>query len=212
MTAFDAVLFDYGGVFTTSPFAAVGDQGAALGVDPKLLIDTIFGPYDRDTDHPWHRLERGEISLEVAVGEIVSLGEEHGIDSNPFKFFAAMGIGGIQQAVVDCVRRLRSEGIQTALVTNNAAEFRDGWRKSIPVDELFDVIVDSSEEGVRKPDARIFERTLERLGVEASRAIFLDDYDGNVKAAEALGIRGVLVGADPTQAVGEVDELIPRRS
>ena len=123
-----------------------------------------------------------------------------------------MGIGGIQQAVVDCVRRLRSEGIQTALVTNNAAEFRDGWRKSIPVDELFDVIVDSSEEGVRKPDARIFERTLERLGVEASRAIFLDDYDGNVKAAEALGIRGVLVGADPTQAVGEVDELIPRRS
>ena len=212
MTAFDAVLFDYGGVFTTSPFAAVGDRGADLGVDPKLLIDTIFGPYDRDTDHPWHRLERGEISLEVAVGEIVTLGEEHGIDSNPLKFFAAMGAGGINESMVDCVRRLKAEGTKTALVTNNAAEFREGWRKSIPVEELFDVIVDSSEEGVRKPDVRIFERTLERLEVEARRAIFLDDYEGNVNAAEALGICGILVGPDPSVAVTEVDQLIPRRS
>ena len=191
MTAFDAVLFDYGGVFTISPFSAVGDRGADLGVDPKLLVDTIFGPYDSDTDHPWHRLERGEVSLEAAVEEIVALGNQHGIDANPFKFFAAMGIGGINQSVVDCALRLRADGCRTALVTNNAAEFRDGWRKSIPVDELFDVIVDSSEEGVRKPDPRIFERTLERLGVEASRAVFLDDYAGNIVAAEALGIRGV---------------------
>lgn len=212
MTAFDAVLFDYGGVFTISPFAAVGDRGADLGVDPKLLVDTIFGPYDSDTDHPWHRLERGEVSLEAAVREIIALGNQHGIDANPFKFFAAMGIGGINQSVVDCARRLRAEGCRTALVTNNAAEFRDGWRKSIPVDDLFDVIVDSSEEGVRKPDPRIFERTLERLGVEASRAVFLDDYAGNIVAAEALGIRGVLVGADPDLAVAEVDRLIPRRA
>lgn len=212
MTAFDAVLFDYGGVFTISPFAAVGDRGADLGVDPKLLVDTIFGPYDSDTDHPWHRLERGEVSLEAAVREIIALGNQHGIDANPFKFFAAMGIGGINQSVVDCARRLRAEGCRTALVTNNAAEFRDGWRKSIPVDDLFDVIVDSSEEGVRKPDPRIFERTLERLGVEASRAVFLDDYAGNIVAAEALGIRGVLVGADPDLAVAEVDRLIPRRT
>ena len=212
MTAFDAVLFDYGGVFTISPFAAVGDRGADLGVDPKLLVDTIFGPYDSDTDHPWHRLERGEVSLEAAVREIIALGNQHGIDANPFKFFAAMGIGGINQSVVDCARRLRADGCRTALVTNNAAEFRDGWRKSIPVDELFDVIVDSSEEGVRKPDPRIFERTLERLGVEASRAVFLDDYAGNIAAAEALGIRGVLVGPDPDLAVAEVDRLIPRRA
>ena len=61
----------------------------------------------------------------------------------------------------------------------NAAEFREAWRGSIPIDELFDVVVDSSEEGVRKPDPRIFERTLERLGVEAPRSIFLDDYPGN---------------------------------
>jgi epoxide hydrolase-like predicted phosphatase len=95
-------------------------------------------------------------------------------------------------------------------VTNNAAEFREGWRKSIPVDELFDVVVDSSEEGVRKPDPRIFELTLERLGVEAARSIFLDDFAGNVTAAEALGIKGILVGSDQVEAVAELESLLGR--
>lgn len=212
MSRYEAVLFDYGGVFTTSPFAAVEGRGAELGADPKLLLDAIFGPYDVDTDHPWHRLERGEIALGVAVEEIVELGRGHGVDANPFQFFAAMGAGGINETVVACARELRGDGLKTALVTNNAAEFREGWRNSIPVDELFDVVVDSSEEGVRKPDPRIFERTLERLGVEAARSVFLDDYHGNVCAAESLGIKGVLVGSDQAVAVAELHALLGRSS
>jgi putative hydrolase of the HAD superfamily len=210
MTAFDAVLFDFGGVFTTSPFSAVGTRGAELGADPQLLIDTIFGPYDSDTDHPWHRLERGEIALSVAIEEIIVLGNQHGIDAHPFQFLAAMGRGGICNEMVECARSIRNDGIGTALVTNNAAEFREAWRGSIPIDELFDVVVDSSEEGVRKPDPRIFERTLERLGVEAPRSIFLDDYPGNVAAAEALGIRGLLVGEEQVLAVAELERLLGR--
>jgi epoxide hydrolase-like predicted phosphatase len=211
MSAYDAVLFDYGGVFTTSPFAAVEGRGAELGADPKLLLDTIFGPYAEDTDHPWHRLERGEIALAVAVAEIKAIGADRGLDADPFQFLSAMGVGGIQRAVVECARALRTEGLKTALVTNNAAEFREGWRRTIPVDELFDVVVDSSEEGVRKPDPRIFERTLERLGVEAERSVFLDDYAGNVSAAEALGIRGLLVGSDQARAIEELLVLLGRR-
>jgi epoxide hydrolase-like predicted phosphatase len=211
MSAYDAVLFDYGGVFTTSPFAAVENKGAELGADPKVLLDTIFGPYDEDTDHPWHRLERGEIPLGTAVEEIVAIGNGHGVDANPFKFFAAMGIGGINASVVECVRSLRSRDVKTALVTNNAAEFREGWRNSIPVEELFHVVIDSSEVGVRKPDHRIFELTLERLEVEAHRSVFLDDYAGNVSAAEALGIKGVLVGEDQSQAVAELEALLRGR-
>jgi epoxide hydrolase-like predicted phosphatase len=211
MSAYDAVLFDYGGVFTTSPFAAVENRGAELGADPKVLLDTIFGPYDEDTDHPWHRLERGEIPLGTAVEEIVAIGNGHGVDANPFKFFAAMGIGGINASVVECVRSLRSRDVKTALVTNNAAEFREGWRNSIPVEELFHVVIDSSEVGVRKPDHRIFELTLERLEVEAHRSVFLDDYAGNVSAAEALGIKGVLVGEDQSQAVAELEALLRGR-
>ncbi|MEE2665370.1 MAG: HAD family phosphatase [Myxococcota bacterium] len=210
MSAYDAVLFDYGGVFTSSPFAAVESRGAELGADPRVLLDTIFGPYHADTDHPWHCLERGEIALSVAVEAIIELGVERGVDADPFKFFSAMAVGGINQTVVECTRGLRNDGIKTALVTNNAAEFRKSWRDSIPVDELFDVVVDSSEEGVRKPDPRIFELTLARLGVEAVRSVFLDDFAGNVTAAESLGITGILVGSDQAQAVAELETLLGR--
>ncbi len=55
-TSFEAVLWDYGGVFTASPFSAVDLLADQMGVEPKVLLDAIFGPYDRDTDHPWHRL------------------------------------------------------------------------------------------------------------------------------------------------------------
>jgi len=208
---YDAVLFDYGGVFTASPFHAVGSYGRTLGVDPDVFIETVFGPYERDTDHPWHRLERGELALGPAMEAIVALGKQRGFDADPMQFFRAMGGGGIHAPVVECARVLRSDGIRTALVTNNAAEFREHWRKSIPLSELFDVVVDSSEEGVRKPDPRIFERTLERLGVAAARSAFLDDHPGNIAAAAGLGIRGVLVGPEPAHAVAELEALLGRR-
>ncbi len=58
-----AVLFDFGGVFTDSPFAALEELSDELGIGPRELLEIVFGPYDDDTDHPWHRLERGEVSL-----------------------------------------------------------------------------------------------------------------------------------------------------
>jgi epoxide hydrolase-like predicted phosphatase len=212
MATIEAVLFDYGGVFTVSPFAAVGDLGRELGTDPELLVRTIFGPYEADTDHPWHRLERGETSLRDASKEIIALGKELGIEANPVEFFARMASGsGIHQIVVDCVRRLRGEGYRTALVTNNAVEFRDHWRATLPLDELFHEVIDSSEEGVRKPDPRIYEVALERLGgIAPERAVFLDDYPGNVEAAERVGMHGVLVGPDPSEAIAVLDGLLGR--
>ena len=213
MSAIDAVLFDYGGVFTVSPFAAVSDLGREMGVDPQTLVATIFGPYDADTDHPWHQLERGEISLAKACEAIIALGKERGLDADPLKFLSSMANSGpgVHENVVACARGLRVEGYRTALVTNNAVEFREHWRKSLPLEELFHEVVDSCEEGVRKPDPRIFERTLERLGgVEPARTVFLDDYPGNVEAAERLGIRGVLVGADPAPALAELAGLLGR--
>ncbi|MDJ0789766.1 MAG: HAD family phosphatase, partial [Myxococcota bacterium] len=63
MPELDAVLFDFGGVFTPSPFTAVADYGASLGIEPARFVEAVFGPYSEDTDHPWHRVERGEIPL-----------------------------------------------------------------------------------------------------------------------------------------------------
>jgi putative hydrolase of the HAD superfamily len=111
-------------------------------------------------------------------------------------------------AMVERTRQLRRDGIRTALVTNNVRELGDGWRSLIPVDELFEVVIDSSHAGVRKPDPRIFQLALDALDVTAAQALFLDDFPGNVAAADALGIRGIVVGPDRLAAIAELDALL----
>jgi len=208
----EAVLWDYGGVFSGSPFEAMAGVAREMGVDPQRYLEIVFGPYDHDTDHPWHRLERGEIPLAVARAEIQDLGRREGIDSDPFHLFGAMsrGGGGPRSEVVEFARELKGAGLRSALVTNNAVEFRAFWRRSIPLDELFHCVIDSSEVGLRKPDPRIFELALGRLGVPAARAVFLDDYAGNVEAARRVGMRGVLVTDDYAAALAELGRLLGR--
>src|SRR5574338_1627966 len=176
----EAALFDFGGVFTASPFVAAESLGAELGAAPGRLLELVFGPYAEDTDHPWHRLERGEISFPEAREQIVALGRAEGIDADPIRVFQRLGKGaGVRPGFVDRTRRLRDAGVRTALVTNNAREFRDAWRALIPTDDIFELVVDSSEVGVRKPDPAIFRIALGRLGVEAARSLFVDDFAAN---------------------------------
>jgi epoxide hydrolase-like predicted phosphatase len=209
-TDIEAVLFDFGGVFTPSPFDAAEELGASLGAAPGRLLEIVFGPYHEDTNHPWHRLERGEIPLLEARDAIIALGAAEGIDTDPFRLFARMGAGGSARApMVERAQRIVAHGYRTALVTNNAHEFREGWRRLVPADELFQVIVDSSEVGMRKPDPRIFELALARLGgIRPERALFLDDAASNVAAAEKLGIQSVLVRADLRDALAALDALL----
>jgi epoxide hydrolase-like predicted phosphatase len=205
----EAALFDFGGVFTASPFAAAESVGAELGAAPGHLLSLVFGP-DEDTDHPWHRLERGEIAFGEARDAIIALGREAGFDTDPIRVFQRLGLdAGIRPAFVERARRLRGAGVRTALVTNNAREFRDRWRPLLPLDELFELVIDSSEVGVRKPDPAIFRLTLDGLSVsDPARAVFLDDFEANVVAARALGLHGLLVGPDPGTALAELDALI----
>ncbi len=209
--AIDAVLWDYGGVFSASPFEAMERLAESVGVAPDRYVGLIFGPYDRDDDHPWHRLERGEISLGDARDQILELGRAEGVEADLLHFIAAMakeGIG-VRDEVVALAREVKSSGTGTALVTNNIAEFREHWRKSIPIDELFHHVVDSSEVGLRKPDPRIFELALEKVGAaDPGRTVFLDDYAGNVEAARRVGIQGILVTSDFGEALDELRALL----
>jgi len=206
----DAVLFDFGGVFTASPFSTIEAAGAELGVPVDQFAQVMFGPYSEDTDHPWHRLERGEITLDDAAEKIRVLGKDQGIDFDPLKVLFSIGGGnGEQNPLVDRVRQLKKDGYQTAIITNNIAEFKDLWRTLIPVDELFDLVVDSSTEGVRKPDPEMFRLALSRLGdIPPERSVFLDDYDSNVNAAISLGIHGILVGEDIQKAIQDLDKIL----
>jgi len=206
---FDAVLFDFGGVFTQSPFEVVRLHGEEVGADPELILSVLFGDYDRDTDHPWHRLERGEIALDDALAEIRALAGDAGLAIDPFGAFARFGTGGeMADAMIERTRALRAAGVRTALITNNVKEFGDGWRGLVPVDELFEVVIDSSHAGVRKPDPAIFRLATDALGVAPEQCVFLDDFPGNIAAAEALGITGILVGSDRHAAITALDRVL----
>lgn len=202
--AIEAVVFDFGGVITTSPFEHMASIGR--GADPEVVLELLIGPYDRDTDHPWHRAERGEIDIVTWVGEVTEAGAARGVT---FDFGAMRGaLGVVHRPVVERIARLREEGYRTALLTNNVKEAASSWRAMVDCDALFDVVVDSSAVGMRKPDPRIYRLTLDRLGVaDPARAVFLDDHEGNVAGAARAGLRTIRV-TDPVAALAELDALL----
>lgn len=209
-----AVLWDFGGVFTGSPFVGVQKYAESLGVDSKVLRELVFGSYDQDTDHPWHRLERGEQTMDATSEELAALAENSGIDGFTLDgFFQSMRLDesskdADRSAVVGMVRSLKEAGIRNAIITNNIVEFREAWRQMIPVDELFEEVVDSSAEGIRKPDPAIYHLALERLGgLAPQETVFLDDAVSNVEAARNLGIYGIHVKEDPTPAMEELAQV-----
>jgi putative hydrolase of the HAD superfamily len=205
---FDAVLLDFGGVLTGSPFSVLQSRGDTSGLGFDRVMEIVMGPYDKDTDHPWHQVERGELSLDAALVLIADVARESGLDFEPSKLGSFFGTSGVHQPVVDAVRRWRNDGYRTALVTNNVREFGPFWRGMVPLEELFDEIVDSSEVGIRKPDPQIFHLALDRLGISAERAVFVDDWPGHVAAATSMGITAVLMGDDPGGALAELDALL----
>jgi putative hydrolase of the HAD superfamily len=199
-----AVLFDLTGVLTSSPWPALT---AAGGGNVELLV----GPYHEDTDHPWHRLERGEISIEEWVSDMQVLAESRGatLDLRPLN--ALLSTLVVHDQVVAHVAALRGEGYRTALVTNNIREGSASWRALFAVDELFEVVVDSSEVGLRKPNPAIFTHTLSLLGdIPPASAVLLDDVETNLVGARQAGLHTILVGDPPDAALAELDVLLGR--
>jgi putative hydrolase of the HAD superfamily len=90
-----------------------------------------------------------------------------------------------------------------ALLTNNVREWEPLWRAMVPIDELFEVVVDSAFVGCRKPEQRIYEILLERIGLPADACLFVDDVEVNCDAARELGMTSVHFRAND-QAIGEI--------
>ncbi len=200
----NTVIFDVGGVLARtgrhSDFARRFPEA-----DAAAVMKIIIGDYAEDGDHPWHRLERGEITLEEnrRLNRIAL--EEAGIElPAPPTGGAPMIEWALNDPVVELVRDLKAAGVRLGVLTNNVAEFRESWRAMLPFDELFDDVVDSHEVGVRKPNPEIYQLALARLGADASTTAFLDDVLSNVTAAEGVGMRAVVVDEDPAAAVATV--------
>ena len=208
----DAVLYDFGGVFTRSPFTAVDEGSDELGLERDMVFEVLFGPYGEDTDHPWHRRERGEVTLAEARQALLALAADRGLADDPFTFLGRLGGRDDQrEAVVARALAIKASGVRTALVTNNIAEFGDGWRAMVPVDDLFDVVIDSCQVGLRKPNPAMFRAALDALDVAPAQSVFLDDYLGNVTAAVELGMHAIHVGADRLAAFDELERLLEAR-
>lgn len=187
-----ALILDFGGVLTTSVTRSFRAFCNELGLPSELAKEAFVEAYSGSGGNgPVHRMEVGEISVEeFAVGMAQVLSERSGIevpaDGLVAKLFALMEL---DEAMLGAVAAAKRAGIRTALLSNS-------WGTEVyPRDrfpELFDVVVISGEVGVRKPDPVIFTLTVERLGVDASECVFVDDLDKNIVVAEAAGMVGVL--------------------
>jgi len=201
----DAALFDFGGVLvregSVNDFARIAPHA-----DPAVVLSHAIGAYHEDDDHPWHRVERGELDMAewytLTVAALAEAGIEVVVPSSGSVAFTP------NEPVVDAVRAVRAAGGRTAVVTNNVRELSGTWRPVLPLDELFDTVVDSCEVGLRKPNPAIYRLACERLGVDPERAVLLDDIESNLRGAEAAGLRGIHVGPDPTPAVEALRALL----
>jgi epoxide hydrolase-like predicted phosphatase len=206
-----AIISDFGGVLTTPlhgafqafqdtsgvPLAELGTAMAAIGA--RLGVNPLF------------ELETGRLSEAEFLSQIgVQLSEQLGraIDMGSFgeRYFAHLEPN---EPMIGYMRELRERGYKLAICTNNVREWEHRWRAMLPVEEIFDVVVDSAFVGTRKPEPRIYEMTLEALGVEAGSALLIDDIEANCTGARAVGIHAVWFQSSE-QAIADTETALGR--
>ena len=208
-----AVLWDFGGVLTTSPFEAFAayerDHGLPAGFIRRLNAT------NPDTN-AWAGLERGQLDMAAFVAEFEAEARAAGAELDARAVMSVLG-GQLRPAMVEALRRCH-EHFQTGLLTNNFT-----WPGELDgagvlgrsgnfgghqgVLEYFDVVVESSQAGHRKPDPEFYRIACDLLGIEPSEAVFLDDLGINLKPARAMGMQTVKV-ADPDQALEELEAIV----
>ena len=205
--AVTAVVFDLGGVLTESPMTAFAAYEAEAGL-PDGLVRRLNST-DPDTN-AWARYERGELDTAGFSAAFEAEAAAAGYTVDAGRVLAALA-GEVRPAMVGAVRRLRDAGLPLALLSNNVAPMpRTGWLGELLT--LFDAVVESSVEGVRKPEPEIYARALERLSAAVGRPVaagdcaYLDDLGINLKPARAMGFTTIKV-VDPAEALAELSAL-----
>jgi epoxide hydrolase-like predicted phosphatase len=207
----DAVIFDLGGVIMKNG----GPRDFTRRYpdhDPAVIAEIVMGPHHLDTDHPWHRVERGEITLAECRALTKQRLDDAGIVASvPAEKPATSGGPAftfqLNDDMVAFIHDLKNAGYPIAILTNNVKEFREWWWPLMDFESIFDAIVDSHEVRMRKPNPEIYHHTMNRIGATPSRTVFLDDLHANVEAANALGMHGVLVEEDSASAIARARQL-----
>jgi epoxide hydrolase-like predicted phosphatase len=203
MPGIDGVLFDLGGVVMESPLAAIARYERDHGLPAQAVNRAIRAAGDAGA---WARLERGELTLETFFVPFEKDCRACGVEVSGARLLGYITEASAPRPVMmEAIRRIRARGLRVGALTNNWVT--DTPRPSHPVREHFDVFIESSAVGLRKPDPRIYALACRELGVAPSRAAFLDDIGANLKAARALGITTIKV-TDPRTALEELSALL----
>jgi len=209
MSRVEAVISDFGGVLTSpllDSFVAIQNSSdIPLGALGEALV-AVAG---RTGVNPLFELETGRMTeAEFLAGldrELTALlGREVHLHDFGRRYFEQLRPN---DELIEYMRGLRDRGYKLAICTNNVREWEARWRAMLPVDEIFDLVVDSAFVGARKPERRIYEVTLERLGVAAGDAVFVDDVEINCEAARELGLTAVWFRSTK-QAIEEIEAAL----
>lgn len=205
----EAVVSDFGGVLTTplvQSFMAFQDQ---TGIAAETLGKAMQAATEANGDNPLFEMERGEIT-EVAFLELLTDSLEpllgHRPEMHRFKeiYFEALEPN---PAMIELMRELKRSGYRMAMLTNNVREWEPWWRPMLPVDEIFEAVVDSGFVGCRKPESKIYALTLARLGLPAEACLFVDDVLVNCEGAERAGMTAVHFQGNE-QAIAEIRSIL----
>jgi len=201
-----AVISDFGGVLTNHLIEAFGAFQNETGISPEQLNRGMQRLGERDGEYPLFRLERGELSEQQFLDDLSwALEEELGHRPQLHRFreiyFAALHPN---EPMIGVMRAAQERGYRMAILTNNVREWEEVWRSKLPVDEIFELVVDSAWVGMRKPDPRIYELTIDRLGgLAPEEHLFVDDNELNIQAARELGLHAVHFRSND-QAIPEI--------
>jgi putative hydrolase of the HAD superfamily len=201
-----AVISDFGGVLTTplvQSFMAFQDQ---TGISTETLGKAMqAATMANGGDNPLFEMERGEITEAAFLDQLTDSLEPllgHRPEMHRFReiYFEALDPN---PPMIELMRELKGAGYRMAMLTNNVREWEPLWRSMLPVDEIFETIVDSGFVGCRKPESKIYALTLERVGLPAERCLFVDDVLVNVEGAQKAGMTAVHF-QENDQAIAEV--------
>ena len=206
----EAVIWDFGGVLTTSPFEAFARYERERGL-PKDLIRSINAT--NPDSNAWALFERSECTLDefdrLFAAEAEALGHQV-----PGRDIIELLSGDIRPEMVEALKRCKARA-KVGCITNNVsagegagmARSHDKAAAVQGVMSLFDHVIESSKVGIRKPDPRIYEMAYEALGVSAAASVYLDDLGINLKPAKALGMTTIKV-VTPEQALKELEAAV----
>ena len=200
----EAVIWDFGGVLTSSPFEAFARYERERGLPADIIRRTNAANH---LENAWARFERAEVDVEAfdqlfAVESLALGAEVRGRDVLPLL------LGDLRPEMVEALKRIK-ERFKTGCITNNlpANAIGSASGRSLYVAEvmaLFDHIIESAKIVLRKPDLRIYRMMVEALGVDPEACVYLDDLGVNLKPAREMGMTTIKVVNAP-QAIAELE-------